>query len=249
MIEWSTHDGSFDDGRSALLSQRSSLSIAVRLKGIRKTVRVLVSSTLMLTLCLLGLGLASASASSNQYSGSPESAVTSDGRSIVPLNAVSCPSTTLCVAVGSENNLIEGATTVGTYASGAWSWSRESSVGNDGTGQGSLDAVSCPSVTLCVAAGSDGTDEGVTTIGTDTSGTWSWSTESPVANDGTGFGVLKGVSCPSMTLCVAVGSDAFPGKGVITVGTYASGAWSWSTESAVANDGTSTGELDAVSCP
>src|ERR1019366_6605753 len=152
----------------------------------------------------------------------------------------------LCVAVGQDHS-DEGVTTVGTYASGAWSWSTESPVAADGTVTGGLGAVNCPSVTLCVAVGRDSASEGVTTVGTYASGTWSWSTESPVADDGTGEGALNGVNCPSVTLCVAVGQDKSL-EGVTTTGTYASGAWSWSTESPVADDGTGGGYQTGVSC-
>jgi outer membrane protein OmpA-like peptidoglycan-associated protein len=225
------------------------LAYVIRTKRIRKTALVLVSSTLMFSLSLIGLS--SASASSNQYSGSQESAVGLDGSGQGVLKDVSCPLTTLCVAVGTDSSG-EGVTTTGTDTSGTWGWSTESPVAGDGAGGGSLSAVSCPSPTQCVAVGNDSADEGVTTTGTDTSGTWSWSTESAVANDGTGQGPLNSVSCPSPTLCVAVGED-FHAQGFTTIGTDASGTWSWTAESQVANDeaegSLTVGNLESVNCP
>lgn len=69
------------------------------------------------------------------------------------LNAVSCPSTSACVAVGDVAVAAHPTVTrplVETMADGAWT---TAALPSSGTGQGILYGVSCPAVGQCVAAG------------------------------------------------------------------------------------------------
>src|ERR1019366_10477696 len=59
------------------------------------------------------------------------------------LFAVSCPSATMCIAVGIDDSE-QLATSVGTLSGGTWTWSAESQAGN---GYGELTAISCPTTT------------------------------------------------------------------------------------------------------
>ncbi len=73
----------------------------------------------------------------------------------------------------------------------------------------SLNAVSCPSATFCVAVGDYETTGGVfdqPLIETYSSGTWTAST--PPVPSGENYAPLIGVSCVSTTSCVAIGNDA-----------------------------------------
>ncbi|HTW20101.1 MAG TPA: Ig domain-containing protein [Mycobacteriales bacterium] len=113
------------------------------------------------------------------------------------LNAISCPSSTLCVAVDSNGNVASSVTP----AKGIAAWSLSSADrGVD------LTAVSCPSSGLCVAIGR-GTTGLVTLISTDpgkgAKATWTPHSVSAFgSSDGPGS-----LACPTTTLCVAAGEN------------------------------------------
>lgn len=100
------------------------------------------------------------------------------------LRSVSCPTGTLCVAVGGSGEVFAS----GDPLSSAPAWSE---VARDT--HGALDSVSCASVSLCVAAG----EEGQVAVSTDPARSWSFTTK-----DGTE--TITSVSCPAVSLCVAV---------------------------------------------
>jgi Tol biopolymer transport system component len=117
---------------------------------------------------------------------------------------VSCPSSSLCVAVDNAGDVL----TSTAPATGPWT-------GTQVTG-GSLDGISCPGIHLCVAVGANGL---VITSTDPTGGTWTASTaESGVAG-------LAGVSCPSASLCVATDS----GGNVLSSSDAASADPTWTT--------------------
>lgn len=70
------------------------------------------------------------------------------------------------------------------------------------SGQGGFNAVSCSTVTNCVAVGADGSLQGVTSVSSDGGSTW---TQGATA---AGQPALFAVDCPSTTNCVAVGQGA-----------------------------------------
>ena len=110
------------------------------------------------------------------------------------ITQISCPSTSLCVAAGADDEQ-SGIYLSADPAGGAATWSF------GGTLFGSvISGVSCASVSLCVAVD----ESGAIYTSTDPAagiGTWSFSTIDP---NGSGF---LGVSCPSASLCVAVDLD------------------------------------------
>ena len=181
------------------------------------------------------------------------SAETQAGNGYGELTAISCPSATSCVAVGFNSNR-NNITIAGTLSGGTWTWSAESLVPGQSS-QGELTGVSCPSATTCVAVGyesSNNTYQSVATVGTLSGGTWTWTTQSVVTPDATGYGQLNAVSCPSATSCVAVGYDGSLQNGsnqsVTTVATLSGGLWTWSAESPVTADSSGAGYLTGVSC-
>jgi hypothetical protein len=115
--------------------------------------------------------------------------------------AVSCPSTQMCVAAasGPAGNFLFTATiplftaTNTSPASGASAWAKTAGFyGND-----PLDAIQCPTTTLCVAQ-DVATDMLVSTDPTGPASAWSVSAlETPTHLSG-------GVSCPGRNLCVSV---------------------------------------------
>jgi photosystem II stability/assembly factor-like uncharacterized protein len=101
------------------------------------------------------------------------------------LNGISCPTTTVCYAVGGPGTII--ATT-----NGGANWNGQSSNTNV-----ALRAISCASTTTCAAVGDQGT-----VLFTNTSGN-TWSKQRIGTTE-----QLTGVSCPTTTICYALGSSA-----------------------------------------
>jgi hypothetical protein len=159
------------------------------------------------------------------------------------LAAISCPSSSLCVALdGSGNVLSSDSPLAGT----GWRIAHLESVeGSPLLPVNSL-AISCPSVRLCVATDSDGNvlwsrDPG--------GGAGAWRrvhlldiTPNPLpAPDDIGF---TGISCPSVKLCVAV-----DGSGQALTSTDPTGPrHAWKARS-IDPDQTVVGTLSGISCP
>jgi hypothetical protein len=180
-----------------------------------------------------------------------QSVVTPDATGYGRLNAVSCASATSCVAAGYDGSLQNGSnqsiTTVGALSGGAWTWTTESPVSADASGAGYLYGVSCSTATTCVAVGFDAGAQSITTSGTLSGGSWTWTADTVITPDSFGFGDLYGVSCSSATICVAVGQD--PYDPIATVGTLSGGTWTWSAESSAVGDPTTgTGYDRGVGC-
>jgi hypothetical protein len=125
------------------------------------------------------------------------------------LRAISCPSSTLCVAVDAAGNALF--TTTPTAASGGWVSAHIDDNGAPActqahtSCQAPLTGVSCPSSSMCVAVDFAGN----ILESTDPLGTTAWSSRSAAI----GFGSLWGVSCPTTRLCASV--DGFQ-RNVIT---------------------------------
>ncbi|MGA2968506.1 MAG: fibronectin type III domain-containing protein [Acidimicrobiales bacterium] len=134
---------------------------------------------------------------------------------------VSCPSATFCVAVGTDMN--GGAIfATGAESGSTWTWSPSVLIPPDSYGRGFLNSVDCVSTTSCIAVGGNYNSGGISAIGTESGGTWSW-VSSAVAPDNSDNGYLTGVSCPTPTACIAVGTNE------IVEGTFATSSWSWSS--------------------
>lgn len=137
------------------------------------------------------------------------------------LSGISCPSDSLCVAVGAQNTLAFSQAPTG----GAANWHVVNPDLPAGPGEswgGSLHAVSCASQNLCAAV----SYEGFVYVSTDpTGGARAWS-PTVVNEQGDGATHLSGVSCPSQSLCVAVSGGFGPSAGrVLTSTRPSSGSW------------------------
>jgi hypothetical protein len=146
------------------------------------------------------------------------------------LQAVSCASRNLCVAVSYEGFIY--ASTEPTGGAGAWT----PTVINEGVGATHLIAVSCPSPALCVAVsgGSNNSNGGKVLTSTDpTSGHWQAIQLSSSLD-------FRGVSCGTPTLCVAVARE-----GRIFVSTNPTGGASAWTEAGTPGG---PGDLEGVAC-
>ena len=143
-------------------------------------------------------------------------------------NAISCPTTTRCIAVGGDKSL-NGV--VSTSNNGGSSWTADVVA----SGLPELNAVSCVSATNCVAVGNGG-------VVTSADGGMTWVPHTiPTANTS-----LLGINCTSSTTCMSVGvspGDAGPYGGQVLVSV--NGGVTWVTPKLP----TSIGALGSVDCP
>ncbi len=141
------------------------------------------------------------------------------------INALSCPSATLCVAGDDQGNIL-----ISTHPGGGRKAWITASVDAAGAGLPWINGISCPSVALCVAVDQRGR---VLTTTNPTGGAKAWS---HVAVSGS---ALTAITCPSISDCVAVGgAQAF--NSAAPVG----GASVWSAQTIDAQN-----RLTSVSCP
>ena len=138
------------------------------------------------------------------------------------LAGVSCPSTSLCVAVDDAGDVLTSTDPAG--GAGAWTVT-------DVDGSHALSGVSCPSTSLCVAVDSAGD---VLSSTDPTGGGAAWNVVNVIEDDR-----IVGVSCSSTSLCVAVDVDG----NVLASSDPTGGAGDWSSTEVV------SGNLLSVSCP
>jgi hypothetical protein len=135
----------------------------------------------------------------------PANAGSPDG--VAELFSLSCPSKSSCVAVGTYTDSSSDTQGLLVSLSGKKWTPTEANVPVNGFGP-QLTAVTCPSVTSCVAVGEYNTPynyaEPLILTGSGTSWT---ATEAPVPSDFVGIwgAGLSGVTCPSASSCTAVG--------------------------------------------
>ncbi|HTZ07693.1 MAG TPA: IPT/TIG domain-containing protein [Acidimicrobiales bacterium] len=161
------------------------------------------------------------------------------------LSAISCPTASECVAVGSDaagDAVVEETTDAG----GRWVADTH---GVTGLG---LDAVSCPDAGHCVAVG--GTSEGgiiapsnAVLVTTDGGATWRSSTVDTVD------GYLTSVSCSDIEHCWATAAVGIVGRSAVIATTDAGASWSllpWSAPS-LPDRGPApmSSVLDGIACP
>jgi hypothetical protein len=128
------------------------------------------------------------------------------------VNAIACPSSTVCFAVTS-NEQSEGAflPTSGYWilksTDGGVTWTKVyEDPGGDPFGGATLDTISCPSTTWCMAAGPGEFLDATILVSADGGSTWT--EESPFGPDNATV-TVESVSCPAAGTCMAVGQDAF----------------------------------------
>jgi hypothetical protein len=169
------------------------------------------------------------------------------GVDAAPIDSVSCPSLGLCVAVDRAGKVLWAANPTG----GARAW-----FAADVDGANELTSVSCPATTLCVAVDAAGD---IITSQNPTGGAGAWAVSkvdsSATSNnaDNAGPVLLRGVSCPSASLCVAVDAAG----NVLASTNPAGGSAAWTITHADANRtyGCSEGGLACqpplvgISCP
>jgi hypothetical protein len=154
-------------------------------------------------------------------------------------SAVSCPSPTTCMAVGSSDNSADrllAETRNGT----TWTVLTVPDPGG-----GTLDSVSCTSMSACTAVGSYTSGASTVTLAERWNGT-SWSVQSTPNPGGATSSLLNRVSCPSATSCVAVG-DSSSGANPSTLAEAWNGT-SWTIQSTPNASGEASNRLNGLSC-
>jgi hypothetical protein len=152
------------------------------------------------------------------------------------LHSISCPTTNLCVAVGQgpHGDLTLASTDPSKGAASKWVETAQPGFGSDG---GPI-AISCPTASLCVAAGAD--DSGISSVWTSTNpgkgATATWHSLKVGSTVGTDF---LSVSCVGSSLCVAAGEH---GQLATTADPSSGSSASWHNATVAADD------LVGVSC-
>jgi hypothetical protein len=149
----------------------------------------------------------------------------------LPLLGISCPSTSLCIAVGELDTIVS--TTNPTGGAAAWHQAKPTGEANSdchahwnppcpSPQDRRIRGVSCPSAQLCVAV----TGEGYVYSSANPTGSGdAWQ----VADiDGTGRDThLLGISCPTASLCVAVSGERYTSGKILTSTNPTGGASAW----------------------
>ncbi len=157
------------------------------------------------------------------------------------LHAIACPSASLCVAGGGGATAHPGSiiltSTDPTGGANAWRGTQIAA------GDELVNAVACPSVSLCLAATNTGD------VFTSTSPTVGASAWTKVAVDpGISF---NAISCPSVSLCIAIDND-IRGYGIgsiLATASPAGGAGAWSKSTIERGAQYHPGTLGPLSCP
>lgn len=156
------------------------------------------------------------------------------------LNAVSCPSASDCVAIGTDTSK-DGAAWITTTGGATWT---EHVLSNATTSPGS---VSCSSPSDCVAVGGADPGQGDDWVTTDSGTTW---TEHAIPSADTTqptVGGFSDASCVSAQVCVAAGADS-DGNGVSWTTTDGGATWAQQSVPDTSGSTQSNGGPAAISC-
>jgi len=156
------------------------------------------------------------------------------------LNAVSCPTTGACTAVGLKF-VSGGSTTLAeTWDGAAWTIQAAPNPGTDN----SLDAVSCSAAAACTALGSTQTPARTTFTARWDGATWTiQTTPNPV---GATSSFLSGVSCVTATACTVVGH--YPNPSNPHAAAPLAETWDGTAWTIQSTDTSKNSTLNAVSC-
>jgi len=165
-------------------------------------------------------------------------------------SGVSCFEASACTAVGWYAPASGPITSTAARWNGT-SWELQTTPGPAGQTRTILHDVSCPSATMCMAAGFYMDAAGVQlAMGERWNGS-KWEVQSTPNPVGAKTSTLYGISCASTTSCIAVGNDyAGEEKGESIYRTVAE-AWrgsGWEAQKVPVPDGNPRAELDSVSC-
>lgn len=194
---------------------------------------------------LLSLSVATAALASALHWSIEPTRVPAGTRAAV-LSAVSCPSRTACTAVGYATGRGGVGVTLAEQRTGS-RWSLQRTPPLSGVRAALLFGVSCRSATACTAVGSATGSSGRTRPLAERWDGSSWSVQrTPALSEAVGY--LAGVSCGSVSLCVAVG---YAGNRPGTTGVALAQRWNghrWAVQRTVRPAGARASFLSGVSC-
>lgn len=166
------------------------------------------------------------------------------------LTAVSCPSTSVCVAVGYTGDSSGDNQPLAESWNGT-AWALVTEPATTATSKYSLHSVSCVSATSCFAVGSLSTSSTpLTPLGESfaySAGAWSAALMTPNDPTSTAPASLQAISCVSGPSCMAVGYDTSSSTDVAGPLTETTNGSTWTTEAAVV-EGANSNAFNAVSC-
>ena len=199
------------------------------------------------TFCMsVGYDIENALAFGEEWNGSLWSEVpmaTPASASDTYLDGVSCVTSTFCEAVG---DFAVGSADTGTNFAEMWngsSWTVQEIPAPSTTTSSVLEAVSCTSLTFCLATGWQAVGDAYTPLAQEWNGS-AWSIAS--AGDWSD-GELNGVSCSSSTFCAAVGDYYVGSTDTVLFENWNGGAWVAAPKSSTPTPAPDN-YLDAVSC-
>jgi hypothetical protein len=161
---------------------------------------------------------------------------------------VACSATVACTAVGYSKNGITGLDASLAERWNGTSWSGESTPDPLGARATRLGGVACPSATSCSAVGFSTNSSGVdVTLAEHWNGT-TWTIKTTPSISGAKGSVLTGISCPSASVCVAVGHYTYSAGVTVTLAEHWNGS-AWSKQAVADPAGARSTELVGVACP
>jgi hypothetical protein len=168
------------------------------------------------------------------------------GASSSYLWGVSCSSSTACAAVGEYTN----SSGVKVPLAERWNgteWSIQTIPNPSGSTATSLQNVSCPTSSMCMAAGYYSDSSGWHLLAERWNGT-EWSIQSTITPGGSAYAFLQGVSCTSATECVVVGYYYSTSAGVYATFPEKWNGSEWSIQGMTNPSGAKGSYLRQVSC-
>jgi hypothetical protein len=151
------------------------------------------------------------------------------------LEATSCPTATLCMAVGKDNYATKGFAEVWNGSS----WNTTNRL------DGAINSVSCVSATWCMSVGNDPSGQPRSFRFALAGGIWNYETKTPPTPTGGSELELNDVSCTSESACTVVGTYNNGSREVTYAARYNGSAWTTQTTTNPASGDT---ELYGVSC-
>jgi len=163
------------------------------------------------------------------------------------LTAMTCTSTTACVAVGTNPSTRLPLVVSGNPATWGSAQAQQITLGASFGSHGVLNGVACTSATACVAVGVDDNYEPLVLAGNPATWTAAQAKEITLGASFGSNGGLSGIACTSATACVAVGSDA-PYQPLVLAGNPAT--WTAAQAKEITLDASlgSNGGLSGIAC-
>jgi hypothetical protein len=162
------------------------------------------------------------------------------------LAGVSCKSTAMCVAVGSEVNSAGVTVTLSDSWSGS-EWKEQAALNPTGAKSSELRGVSCVSATACTAVGQYTSASGVMLALVEIWNGSEWKEQAVSAPSGAKASGFKSVSCVSATMCTAVGQYTSSSGSVLALVEGSNGS-EWKEQLAPNPAGARASSLEGVSC-